>query len=96
MYGTLCFQDVKGPTPVIVGSHTDGFNVSVEEELLLSDNTARFRNAVEAWFATYWTFSLCYPAKLCKTLTLIEHSLVKCGSKTPAAIKSWAARLGLD
>ena len=62
----VMYQNVKALTPVIVKGK-NGYQIKVEGEFLLASPQGKFSEVLQAWFDTFWAFSLEYPKGLTNT-----------------------------
>jgi len=80
--------------PQLRKASVGGWSVTADKQDLFSASMKSFSTAAQAWFATFWVFSIEYPPFISKTYLFIEKVLLHQGSgKAPAVVTKWANRL---
>lgn len=91
-YSNFWCAQVKSLTPCITG--VDEFNVVLDSlPELLRVPVKSFRRALEACLASYWIFSIEFPANLRNTCCFLENVVLKRGGKVTAIVRKWTNRL---
>ena len=89
------FQDMKSPAPVIA-KQGQKYMVHIHSCPVLSSATNKFSNAVEALMQSFFVYSLEYPKEAEKTMYFLEYYLFNKKSKMPAAVHTWAKKIGMQ
>jgi len=82
---------VKGPTPCITGE--ENYSLVMDGQSILQSNVVSYKHALEAWFATFWIFSVAYPHRLVNTCTFIEKVLLRRCGRVPSVVRKWSNQL---
>jgi len=82
---------VKGPTPCITGADT--YSLVMDGQSILQSNLVSYKQALEAWFATFWIFSIAYPSRLVNSCTFLEKVILCRGGRVPSVVRKWSNRL---
>jgi len=86
---------IKAPTPCITGRSGE-FQVHMDGVPILQAPAKSFERALQAWFATFWIFSVSYPRGLQNSCEFFEKVLLGKGGRVPASVRKWCNRLGLS
>ena len=90
----LPFQNIKSPAPVL-NCEGGEYQLHINGVTILITKALTFANALEAFFQSYWVFSLEYPKQIEKTLLFLEAYIFQHKCKLPASVCTWAKKIGM-
>jgi hypothetical protein len=85
-------QDIDSPVPSIVEIH-GSWALHFDNVQLLQQPAATFADVLQAWFASFWIFSVQYPQTLMNTCVFLERYCTENKTPVPGVVRRLAEKI---